>query len=216
MTLQAGKRQARSGETISVPVYLIRGAGVANMNFNVFYDPRVAIGQGAKKGGLIPSGAPFEQNSGQKGMVRLGFAGNKDFGGTGQVAEILFKIEGKPGVKTPLKLAVTTIAGASGGRPAIATIDGEIEIVEAAASSPQSVPQTPPSTPAAPQQPATPISPAKSGDCNADGRLNSADALCALQMSVGLKPADTQVDMDEDGQVTSSDARLILQKVVGK
>ncbi len=48
------------------------------------------------------------------------------------------------------------------------------------------------------------------------GQLSAADALSALQMSVGLRPADTHVDLDKDEAITSNDSRLILLCVVGK
>ena len=59
-------------------------------------------------------------------------------------------------------------------------------------------------------------------DCNGDGRINTFDADCALQVSVGLRPASlaeaspaTLLVLDADGnrQVTSGDARLIQQRV---
>ena len=46
--------------------------------------------------------------------------------------------------------------------------------------------------------------------------LTARDAGDALKMSVGLIPVKMSLDMDKDGQVTSTDARLILQKVVGR
>jgi tetratricopeptide (TPR) repeat protein len=48
------------------------------------------------------------------------------------------------------------------------------------------------------------------------GQLSAADALSALRMSVGLRPADTRVDLDKDEAITSNDSRLILLCVVGK
>lgn len=55
--------------------------------------------------------------------------------------------------------------------------------------------------------------PPTAGDCDGDGSLTAADALCALQVSVGLLNVRRAVDLDQNGTVTSSDARLILQKV---
>ena len=44
----------------------------------------------------------------------------------------------------------------------------------------------------------------------------TADALQALQMSVKLLTEDNRLDLDKDGQVTSNDARLILQQALNK
>ena len=207
MTLLAGKREVKSGEVVTLPVCLIKGAGVADMNFNIVYNASVAQATNAAKGSLIPGNTLFEANPGEKGTARMGFAGNKDFGGTGPVAQLTFKAVGKPGDRTPLRVVVPTIGSASGGKPAIATIDGEIKIVSE--TPPTTPPPTPPSTP-----PSTPTE--TKGDCDGNGQVNAADALCALKMSVKLIPVNLRTDMDNDGNVTSTDARLILQKVVGK
>ncbi|OFV68388.1 MAG: hypothetical protein SCAL_000064 [Candidatus Syntrophoarchaeum caldarius] len=60
----------------------------------------------------------------------------------------------------------------------------------------------------------TEIAPGK-GDCNKDDDLTALDALCALKMSVGKMQTHESIDVDEDGKVTSLDARIILQAVVG-
>ncbi|MGB8647113.1 MAG: hypothetical protein WCF84_17885 [Anaerolineae bacterium] len=53
------------------------------------------------------------------------------------------------------------------------------------------------------------------GDCDGDGKLTELDALCALEISVGLRPSSPQMDMDGDGSVTSRDAVIILRNAVG-
>ncbi|MFN6433060.1 dockerin type I domain-containing protein [Eubacterium callanderi] len=58
------------------------------------------------------------------------------------------------------------------------------------------------------------------GDVNGDGAITSADALLALQASVGkgdlTEKQTLAADVDHDKKVTSSDALLILQYSVGK
>ena len=62
--------------------------------------------------------------------------------------------------------------------------------------------------------------PNKIGDINADGKINSADALLVLQSSTGvITLTDTQkllADVNEDGKINSTDALLILQYATGK
>lgn len=53
------------------------------------------------------------------------------------------------------------------------------------------------------------------GDCNGDGKLTALDALSALQMGVGKLEQDNVLDVDESGEVSSLDARIILQNAVG-
>jgi hypothetical protein len=53
-------------------------------------------------------------------------------------------------------------------------------------------------------------------DCDGDSALSEVDALCALDMSVQLKPVSLGMDVDGNGSVDSRDAAIILQHVVGK
>lgn len=56
---------------------------------------------------------------------------------------------------------------------------------------------------------------AEKGDCNNDGYLSAVDSLCALKMATGNIEEDLNVDVDDNGAVTSLDAGIILQTVVG-
>lgn len=189
MTLQAGIRKVPAGQTVTVPVWLINAAA-ANMNFNVHYDRSVATpASPAIKGNLLDK-AMFEANTGEAGIVRVGLAQGKDLSGTGTVAQIPFKAVGQPGDRTAIRLEVIKAANAQAANAPVAVIHGEILVVGPGGEVP--------------------------GDDNGDGVLSAGDALSALKMSVKLIPSKTCMDMDKDGQVTSNDAMLILQKVVGK
>ena len=63
-------------------------------------------------------------------------------------------------------------------------------------------------------QPAPPAPRVTLGDCDGDGRITWADAMCPLEMSVRKKPVDTAMDINRDGKVDSRDAVLILQRAV--
>ena len=104
--------------------------------------------------------------------------------------QIPFKVTGKPGDRTALRLEVTTISSAAGATPAIATIEGEVVIVGKDGVLP--------------------------GDVDGDGQLTARDAMDALKMSVGNMDVNLATDVDSDGRVTARDATVILQKVVGK
>lgn len=190
IVLEAERRQVRVGETVTVPVRLVRGAGIANMNFNVRYNPSVAQAATATRGALLPRSMLFEGNPGEQGIARLGFAGSSDLSGTGPVAHLTFKAVGRPGDRSPLRLEVTTVSGMNGSRATVGTVDGEVAIIASTAPG--------------------------GGDSDGDGDLTAVDAMNALKMSVRLIPERAAADIDTDGQVTSTDARLILQRVVGK
>ena len=191
MTLQAGKRSVKQGETVSVPIWLINGQGLIDMNFNLTYDANVAQSAGPIVKGNVLGGADFEANPNQPGLVQVGFVPQQ--GGVtapvGTVAQIPFKAVGAPGSRTALHL-VPRKSSVTGGAPAnLTTIDGEILVVTDEGLLP--------------------------GDTTGDGQVNMDDVLAALKMSVGLLPVNMRADMDKDGQVTAADARLIREVVLG-
>jgi hypothetical protein len=190
MTLQAEKRQVRPGERVVIPVWLYGAQGIANLNFNVLYDARVAAAGGSIAKGNMLGNSLFEANPGESGVIRVGFAQNNDLSGTGIIAEIPFTAAGQPGDRTALRLVITATGSAGGGKPAVKAVDGEILILAQGTGI--------------------------RGDSDGDGQLTARDAGNALKMSVRLIPVNMNLDMDNDGQVTSSDARMILQKAVGK
>lgn len=190
MTIQAGTRKARPDEVVTVPVWLLRGAGVASLNVNLRYDPNVVTVSGnVTKGNLLAS-TMFEANAREVGLVRLGFAQSRDLAGTGTIAQVPFKAVGKPGDKTRLRIEVTSIASAAGAKPKVEVIDGDVVIVGENGVLP--------------------------GDTDGSGTIAAVDAMNALKMSVGNLAVNLAADMDKDGQVTARDATLILLAVVGK
>jgi hypothetical protein len=187
--LQAGQRRAGSGALVYLPVWLINANNnVANMNFEMTYDPAVAVPEGEILPGNMLEGVLFTPNPIRPGTILFGFASVSNLSGTGTVAYVPFRLVGAAGTRTPLNLKVTTINDSNGAVPAIDRIPGEIVILGAGEGT--------------------------SGDCNGDGRLNSVDALCALQISVQLRPVILALDLDTNGSVTSRDATLILQAAI--
>ncbi|MEZ4569967.1 MAG: hypothetical protein R2849_06505 [Thermomicrobiales bacterium] len=189
MTLQAGQRQVVSGGFVWVPVYLLRSGNVANMNFEIEYSSDVAVIEGNPIQGNLLGNHIFRANVNDSGIVRVGVAGTSGIVGTGTVAWLPFRAVGQPGDATRLTVTVSTINTPDGTVPAIDRIHGRIIITDQNGQVP--------------------------GDCNGDAVLTEFDAYCALEMSVQLRPVDLVLDMNGDGQVTSRDATLILQRVLG-
>lgn len=189
MTLQAGQRQVVAGGFVWVPVYLLRSGNVANINFEIEYGSSVAIIEGDPVQGNLLSSHAFRANAGDPGIVRVGIAGTSGIVGSGTVAWLPFRAVGQPGDSTQLTVTISTINTPDGSTPAIDRIHGRIIITDQNGQVP--------------------------GDCNGDATLNEFDAYCALEMSVELRAINLVLDMDGDGQVTSRDATLILQRVLG-
>jgi len=190
MTIQAGQRKVLAGDFVYVPVWLIDGADVANINFTVGYNAGVAVPEGDLIKGSLLANALFSSNSGESGLIRAGFAQTSGINGTGTVAYMPFRAVGKAGDRTDLDVGVSTINNPGGTVLTIDRIDGAILIVGPDGVVP--------------------------GDCDGDGSLTELDALCALQMSVKLIPERAALDMDTDSQVTSRDSVIILQRAIGK
>lgn len=190
MTLRADVRRVLTGETVTLPVWIDQATGLANMNFNVLYDSNVVQAGKIVRGAFLPRRTLYESNPAEAGTIRIGLADSRDLSGSGPLAQIVFRAVGRPGSESPVRLEVTTISDAAGTRPAVRTVDGLIEIVDDQAIVP--------------------------GDGNGNGMPDAGDAMDALKMSVDLIPERSVCDLDRDGRVTSTDARLILAKAVGK
>ena len=189
MTLKTDKRLVKAGDSVQIPVTMLLGANVANINFEVAYDPRVVQVLGGEVKGSFFSTALGQMNTNQSGRVLVGFARPDGESGTGTVAYINYKAVGKAGDVSPLTLKVTTINNPGGESLPIDLIHGEIRIVDENGLTP--------------------------GSCYGSVTLKESDAAARWTMSVQPIPVRPIVDMDKNGEVTSRDATLILQKIFG-
>jgi hypothetical protein len=191
LTIQAAVRRVKQGEVVRIPVSILNASQVTNANFTILYHPDIARPEGNPVRGAFVSNALFSANTGEAGVIRAGFSQTSGTSGSGVIAELVFRAVGPPRSRTELTVQVSKLNDQGGANLNAARIDGAIEI-EAAA----------------------PVQ--TGGDCDGDGRLTEADALCALRMSVRLMPENMGLDMDSDRQVTSRDSTIILQKAIGK
>jgi hypothetical protein len=210
MTIQVAQRKVFTGDLVLVPVWIIKADNVANINYQITYDAQVAKPEGSLSKGDLLDNALFSVNANQSGSVLSGFAQTTGLAGTGTVLNIPFRAVGKPGDRTPLDVTVTTINDPNGGVLKIDRIPGEILIYNKDGTFPQP-PSTTGGAPSAPPPPAIPR-----GDCDGDGKVTEVDALCALEISVNLRPSKPLMDIDNSGDVTSRDAVIILQIAINK
>jgi hypothetical protein len=189
LTLQAPELRLNPGQEVVVPVWLLNGTDVVNMNWELSFDPSVVSGSTAagsvQKGNLLTEA--FEANPAQAGRVRMGFAQKKGINGTGTVSVHRLKAVGPVGTRTPLTLAVTTITDSRPQPLRVALLHGFVEVVAPGSGTP--------------------------GSTGGGPEVTMQDAYNALRMSVGLAPENLNVDMDRDGKVTSLDAWLIMTRV---
>jgi len=186
--LIADSRLVRAGQTVSIPIRLANSPGVANLNFDLSYNSSVAKPEGdPAKGNLLAASTLFTANIRPPGQARVGFAGREPTRGFGTVTEITFRATGKPGDETPLTLIVTSVNNESGAPVKLGVSHGVLRIV------PDSL----------------------LGDADGDGVLTALDAMAALEMSVGNRPMDLALDVNQDRTVTSLDAAIILRRALG-
>ena len=211
LQLQVCRHTAAQGATIRVPIHLLKSDDLANLNFDLRYDPSVAKPAGkAEKGPLLGGQVLLESNIGQAGLARIGFAGSAGVSGSGVLAWVPFTIVGAPGSHTALTVQDTAANTVSNARPSFALVSGEIAVVQGQSTSdgasaipkPKTDPLPKPDTQSKPPEPVK--------------VFTALDALKALQMSVGLLGPDMAYDLDKNGQITSNDARLILRGIVGR
>lgn len=188
MTLQVAQRRVTAGELAMVPVWLVNGQGVANMNFDLTYDANVVRPEGTIVKGNLMDIALLSANPNTSGVIHAGFAQDVNLNGTGTIAYIPFRAVGKAGDRTTVMPTVTTINSQVGTALGIDRIPGEIVILEPGEN--------------------------LGGDCDGDGSITTLDALCALEMSVQLRSPLPALDADNNGSVTSRDAAILLQRAL--
>lgn len=205
MTLQAAERYVTASETVLVPFWIVNANNLANLNFEIAYDPAVIQLAGDPVKGNLLDNALFSANAKNSGKVLVGLAQTQALQGTGTVLSVPFRVVGKPGDISSLVLDVTAINDPNGGKLEIDRIPGQVVIVNDDGTLPPNIGDG--TTPGG----------IALGDCDGSGALNELDALCALEMSVGLRAERVYVDMDSSGlPITSRDAVIILQRAVGQ
>ncbi len=183
-----------SGETKAIAVEVRNPSNVSNINILLEFDPNVVQVPSKPAVGIVGGQRLFEANFSEPGRVRLGFAGSTGITQDGILATIPFTATGSVGNRTPVSVRVTQANRADGPVLEAQQVSGALEIVAAEVQPPEVIPPTPPVVP----PPRT---------------FSTEDALRALQMSVKLLPEDATLDLDQNGQVSSNDARIILKRV---
>jgi hypothetical protein len=220
MSIQAPHRLALPNDLVVVPITLNNAVNVANLNFELDYDATVIRPEGDILKGNLLDNALFKPNPNQPGRILAGFAQTDGVTGTGTVMNVPFRVIGKPGDTSPLSLTVTTINDPNGSVLTIDRFPGDIDVTNPDGTLPQrggsSGPSGPGNNPGGGGAPGTAPGGIQKGDCDGDGQLTELDALCALEMSTGIRAPQLIMDIDGSGDVTSRDAVIILQRAVGK
>ncbi|OFV68385.1 MAG: Cellulosome anchoring protein, cohesin region domain protein [Candidatus Syntrophoarchaeum caldarius] len=182
-------RSKSSGSTVQIPLTL-KGVTdkIGNMDITLSYDPSVLEATEVIKGGLTTTSL-FEYNLIDWGTIKISLADKAGFSGDGSIAYVKFNVIGYEGSVSPLEIvSLSANRAADLAAMDIPTQDGLFTVLSVEECR---------------------------GDCNGDGKITAADALCALQMAVGKRAEDLVMDVSEDGKVSSIDARKILRVAAG-
>lgn len=186
-TITFESRTTPTGSTVQIPVTLKEVTDtIGNMDLTLQYDPNVLDAREVIKGPLTQSDI-FDYNI-VPGTIKVSFASTEGFGGDGVIAYVKFNVTGAAGSSSPLKIANVSANNANDLQATtISAKDGLFKVTTTVAGS---------------------------GDADGDGSYTAVDALAALQMSVGKTAKQSFMDMNQDGDITSLDARMILQLAV--
>ncbi len=181
-------RSKSSGSSVQIPLTL-KGMyeNIGNMDMSLSYDSSVLEATEVIKGGLTTNSL-FDYNI-LDGTIKVSLADKNGFGGDGSIAYVNFSVIGSEGTSSNLEITTITANRDDDEAVEIQTYDGLFNVI----SMEDGI-----------------------GDADGDGVYTALDALYALQMSVGKIPEDLAMDVNEDGSVTSFDARSILKNVVGE
>jgi hypothetical protein len=168
-----------SGNEFQIPLLINNAENIANMDVELQFDPEVVEVLSVTPGSLVQD-ALFDYNMGED-KIKFAFISSDGISGNGSLALITFKVVGVPGNET------TIIISAGGNDVDDKPVDFEIGNGIFRVSSPEEV----------------------RGDCNGDGRIDSLDALIALEMAVGKRNVSEVADINRDGRVNSYDAKKI-------
>jgi hypothetical protein len=182
-------RSKPGGSSVQIPLTL-EGIqeNIGNIDMTLRYDPSVLEATGVIKGGLTV-GSISDHNILSDGTVKVSLADSQGFSGDGSIAYVKFNVVGAEGTSCPLNIEALAANRASDYQVMeIPAIDGVFRVISVEEGR---------------------------GDSDGDSELTALDALYALQMAVDKIPEDLAMDMNQDGSVTSLDARKILKIAVG-
>lgn len=180
VVISVQSRTASPGGTVQVPIQMEKGKSISSLGFNFTYDSSVLEVTSVIKGG-VTGPATFTYNADTPGVVRFGYASNKEMSGAGSVAAVAFKVKGDRGTVSHLALSDGLVTDGSGSSLPVQLVDGNVTVEQRL-----------------------------SGDGNGDGQVTVLDALIALRMFVQVIPEDQIMDVNGDSRVTPEDARQIL------
>ncbi len=207
-TITVGSAQASYGDEVQIPVEIEKASKIGSMNLIIAYPKDVLEVVDVIQGSLTKNSL-FDYNV-EDGKIKIGVSDTNGISGDGSLFYMKFRVMEakekesgeKPGkqrigsenllrLKEISDVYSISVEGADvydvdGSQMKPLVINGTFEIVSEEDM-------------------------LIKGDVNGDGKINSLDALLALQMSIGKIDAKAVADMDGDGKVLAKDATEIMR-----
>ena len=158
---------------------------VGNMDITLSYDPSVLEVREVVKGSLTKDSL-FEYNILQ-GITKISLADREGFTGDGSVLYLNCHVIGPEFSSSPLEIEEVSAHEENYEALALPTVNGSFEVTASGTFM---------------------------ADCNGDRKTTVVDALCVLQMAVGKRAENLDLDINGDGKITSLDAKQILMIAV--
>jgi hypothetical protein len=185
-SLKFESSSGRNGDKVKIPVVLADvQESIGNMDIILKYDSSILRATGVSKGALL-SGASFDSNILGE-TIRLAFFDSRGIGNDGQVAELEFEVIGPEGDTAQLIIeSVLANKTSDSSEINVKVENGVFRVIGGL-----------------------------KGDCDGDGSITVNDSLHILSAAVGKIATEPIMDVNNDGKVSSVDARMVLRAAIG-
>ena len=168
------------GSIVRVPVQLSQASGITSLGFTLNYDPNALRVVTVERGSRLTEDS-FSFDTENLGQVRFGFAVTKGSGSSGTAAVVSFQVVGAEGSVSPITLSDALVNHRAEGPLTVELVGADFRVGSKIL-----------------------------GDADGDSLVTALDALLALKMAAGDSRMDLSLDVNNDGQITIDDARIIL------
>jgi hypothetical protein len=168
------------GSIVRVPVQLSQASGITSLGFTLNYDPNALRVVTVERGSRLTEDS-FSFDTENLGQVRFGFAVTNGSGSSGTAAVVSFQVVGAEGSVSPITLSDALVNHRAEGPLTVELVGADFRVGSKIL-----------------------------GDADGDSLVTALDALLALKMTAGASLMDFSLDVNNDGQITIDDARIIL------
>ena len=185
--------QGMPGDTITMPIKLQNAANIGSMDLTLNSNSECSITIISIEKGSLTKDTLFDWMKKGSGVATISFASSQPITGAGTIAIVTLNV----GNDVPNQIEMNKKNNIGNGCSIL--LGGEVFDTNSKSLGNHG------------SKALFTLGPALKGDGNHDGKVDSNDALTALQMAIGKLPQNTMYDMNGDGVVKANDAMEILK-----